>query len=183
MALRDLFICSRISGICSLEFSPAATRFRSRTEMLLDSIRCSRPAMGIDHQLSQAPRVQWWCYAVGLAAYCCRRVQDLEQSLLAADKKLQLLQISLSGRAHHGSAEAQQRSNLGHTVLVSGEATCRSLSWRLAKKALERDQRHHGRGVDGHPFAPQTKGTARPSEIKVCPTSRPFTLSVPQLLP
>ncbi len=52
----------------------------------------------IHEQLSKAPRVQWWCYAIGLAASRRRRIQDLERALVAAEKEKQRLQITVSGR-------------------------------------------------------------------------------------
>ncbi|WP_296097358.1 hypothetical protein [uncultured Agrobacterium sp.] len=52
----------------------------------------------IHEQLSKAPRVQWWCYAIGLAARRRRRIQDLERALIVAEKEKQRLQISVSGR-------------------------------------------------------------------------------------
>lgn len=42
---------------------------------------------------------------------------------------------------------------------------------------------HQGRGVGGQLVAPQINGTARPSEIRICPTSCPPALKVPQLRP
>ncbi|MBB3441846.1 hypothetical protein [Rhizobium sp. BK379] len=51
----------------------------------------------IHEQLSKAPPVQWWCYAIGLAARRRRRIQDLERALIAAEKEKQRLQIAVSG--------------------------------------------------------------------------------------
>lgn len=39
---------------------------------------------------------------------------------------------------------------------------------------------HHGRGVGGQLVSPQMNGTARPSLIRIFPTSLPSTSSVPQ---
>lgn len=42
---------------------------------------------------------------------------------------------------------------------------------------------HHGRGVGGQLVLPQANGTARPSLIRMLPTSFPSTRRTPQYLP
>lgn len=42
---------------------------------------------------------------------------------------------------------------------------------------------HHGRGGGGQAVAPQMYGAARPSEIRIFPTSSPLDRNIPQLRP
>ncbi len=94
---------------------------------------------------------------------------------------------SVRGTAGSGSGADGARSAVKRLIHGAG-----SLPWsteRFTSRFTSTDvvnihhHLHHGLGIGGHLVCPQTKGTAKFSQIKIRPTSCPSAFSVPQRRP